>query len=130
MARPASQQPTDGELEILKILWDIGPTELGRICAAIRQSRSAATTTVATMLAVMLEKGLVKKTSGERGYLWAAKVSHKATAKRVLSKVLDRMFDGSAQMLVSHLLADERLTEEDRQKIVRMLKDDSQHRKS
>lgn len=130
MARPRSQQPTDGELEILKILWDSGPAELGRICAAVRETRPAATTTVATMLAVMLEKGLVKKTRGARGYLWSAKLSHEATAKRVLGRLVDHLFGGSPQLLVSHLLADERLSEADRKEIARLLDDDRKHRAS
>ena len=29
MARTASKQPTDGELEILKVLWDVGPCRIG-----------------------------------------------------------------------------------------------------
>ncbi|HON66455.1 MAG TPA: BlaI/MecI/CopY family transcriptional regulator [Phycisphaerae bacterium] len=128
MARPPSQQPTDGELEILKILWETGPAELGRICQAVRRSRPVATTTVATMLTVMLEKGLVKKTRGKRGYLWSAKVTREATAKRVLGKLLDRLFDGSARLLVSHLLTDERLSEADREEIARLLEADRKRR--
>ena len=121
MARPPSQQPTDGELEILKILWDSGPTELGRICSAVRQEREVATTTVATMLGVMLQKGLVKRTNGRHGYLWSARISREASAKRVLRKLVDSVFDGSAQRLVSHLLADNRLNEDDRRAILRLL---------
>ncbi len=124
MARPASEQPTDGEMEILQVLWDSGPTELGSICSAVRRERPVATTTVATMLGVMLEKSLVKRTGGPRGYLWSARVSREATAKRVLRKLVDRVFNGSAQQLVSHLLTDRRLKQEDRQEILRMLEAD------
>ncbi len=124
MARPPNDQPTDGELEILKLLWDSGPAELGRICAAVRQQRPVATTTVATMLRVMLEKGLVKRTGGPRGYLWSAKVGRETTAKRVLRRLVDRVFDGSAQRLVSQLLTDSQLSKKDREEIVRMLEAD------
>jgi predicted transcriptional regulator len=124
MARPPSQHPTDGELEILKILWDSGPAELGRICAALRQERQIATTSVATMLGVMLDKGLVKRADGPRGYQWSARISRGSTSKRVLRKVVDTMFDGSARRLVSHLLTDKRLNEEDRREILRLLEED------
>jgi predicted transcriptional regulator len=56
MARPPSLQPTDGEMEILKVLWAIGPAELGRIRATVQERRPVATTTIATMLKVMLGK--------------------------------------------------------------------------
>jgi BlaI family transcriptional regulator, penicillinase repressor len=130
MARPPSQQPTDGELEILKVLWDSGPTGLGQICTAVRQEREVATTTVATMLGVMLQKGLVKRTDGAHGYLWSAKVTREATAKRVLRKLVDSVFDGSAQRLVSHLLTDNRLNEKDRQEILRLFEADRKRRES
>jgi predicted transcriptional regulator len=73
------------------------------------------------MLAVMLDKGLVKRHQGPRGYLWSARVSREATAKRVLHKLVDRIFDGSAHRLVAHLLADNKLTETDRREILRLL---------
>jgi BlaI family transcriptional regulator, penicillinase repressor len=121
MARPATSQPTDGELEILKVLWASGPTELGQVCAALRQHRQVATTTVATMLKVMMSKGLVKRSSGARGSLWAARISQKTATAGLLGKLLERVFDGSAQRLVVHLLNEGRLSEQDRREIRRML---------
>src|SRR4051812_1656871 len=61
MARPPSVQPTEGELEILKVLWEAGPSGLRQVCAGLRAHRPVATTTVATMLKVMQEKGLVER---------------------------------------------------------------------
>ena len=49
MARPASEQPTDGELEILGVLWETGPAELRIVHTALCVRRKVATTTVATM---------------------------------------------------------------------------------
>ncbi len=121
MARPRQQHPTDGELEILRILWQSGPSELGRICSAIRRRRPVATTTVATMLAVMLEKGLVKRAQGPRGYLWSARATQRATASQVLRKLIDHVFEGSGQRLVAHLLQEGKLSEADREKIREML---------
>jgi predicted transcriptional regulator len=121
MARPASTQPTDGELEILNILWGAGPAELGQVCAALRQRRPVATTTVATMLRVMQAKGLVDHSPGPRARRWAAKVSRKAAATGLIRKLIDRVFDGSAHRLVAHLLEDGRLGRRDRQEIRRLL---------
>lgn len=121
MARPASVQPTDGELAILKVLWPAGPLPLGQVCATLRRRRPVAATTVATMLQVMLGKGLVKRARGERGFLWSAKVSQEAAASRLLRKVLDHVFDGSAGRLVAHLLDEGELSPRDRQEIRRLL---------
>ena len=61
MPRHASSEPTAGELEILQILWDAGPLALSPLCERIRARRPVATTTVATMLKVMLDKKLVRR---------------------------------------------------------------------
>jgi len=75
MARPASVHPTDGELEILRLLWAKGPTALSTLCDAMREEREVATTTVATMLRVMREKGLVKRLGSGRGAQWTAAIT-------------------------------------------------------
>lgn len=121
MARPARLQPTEGELEILKILWEQGPCELGILCNAIRQNREVATTTVATMLKVMLEKNLAKRTRGARAWLWSAKVSREATSSQMLQNLVDHVFDGSAGLLVSHLVDDGKLTPAERRQIRELL---------
>ena len=121
MARPASAQPTDGELEILKILWSTGPAELGQICTALREQRPVAATTVATMLKVMQTKGLVKRSPGARSTLWSAKLTQKNASSSLLRKLVDRVFDGSAQRLVVHLLEEGNLSQRDRDEIRRML---------
>ena len=51
MPRPPSTHPTDGELEILRVLWENGTSSLGAICETLRREREVAATTVATMLA-------------------------------------------------------------------------------
>ena len=130
MARPANTQPTDGQLEILKVLWPSGAVPLGQVCAALRRRRPVAATTVATMLQVMLGKGLVKRSRGTRGFLWSAKVSQDAAASRLIGKVLDHLFDGSAQRLVAHLLDEGKLSAQDRQEILRLLNTSSDKRKS
>ena len=61
MARTPSTQPTDGELEILNVLWSAGRADLGTIRAALQQKRPVATTTIATMLKLMRDKGLVDR---------------------------------------------------------------------
>ncbi len=121
MARRPSRHPTDVELEILDVLWDTSSASLGTIYEAVNERRPFAKTTVATVLSVMLDKKLVKRTRGSRGYLWSAAVSRQATTAGFVGKLLDRMFDGSAQRLVAHLLQETRLTDREREEIKRLL---------
>jgi predicted transcriptional regulator len=110
MARPASQHPTDGELEILRVLWARGPTTLAELCEALRRTREVATTTVATMLRVMFDKGLVRRKPSGRGHHWSAVVSQQAAAHSMVGKLVDGIFDGSAGRLVAHLVEAGQLT--------------------
>ena len=122
MARRASQQPTDGELEILKVLWEIGPAGLGQVHAALQQHRAVALTTVATMLKMMLDKELVRREDGSRGYLWSARVSCKAAVSGLLGKLVQHLFDGSARRLVAHLIQEGELDDRECREILDLLK--------
>ena len=104
MPRPPSQHPTDGELEILRVLWDRGPSSLSEICESLRKSREVATTTVATMLRLMLDKNLVRRKRATRGHQWSAAVTQNATARSMVGKLVDGVFDGSAGRLAVHLV--------------------------
>lgn len=104
MPRPANAHPTDGELEILRVLWDAGPSSLSAVCQCVRTERDVAATTVATMLRVMNGKGLVKRTGSGRGATWNAAVSQAKTQRGMVRKLVDRVFDGAADRLVAHLV--------------------------
>jgi predicted transcriptional regulator len=114
MPRPPSKHPTDGELEILQILWDQQPVALSDICTALRaargESNAPATTTVATMLRVMHDKGLVSREGAGRNSRWRAVASRRDTADSLVGKLVDGLFAGSAEQLVAHLVESKSLT--------------------
>ena len=122
MARPPSKQPTDGELEILKVLWETGPAGLGQIHAVLEDRRGVAITTVATMLKMMLAKEMVAREDGPRGYLWTARVSRKAAVSSLIGKLVHHVFDGSARRLVAHLIEEGELDDREREEIFEILK--------
>jgi BlaI family transcriptional regulator, penicillinase repressor len=104
MPRPPSTQPTDGELEILRVLWAAGPLSLSALCEVLRQERDVAASTAATMLRVMSDKGLVRRTGSGRGATWSAAVSQQKTERGMVRRMVDRVFDGAADRLVAHLV--------------------------
>jgi BlaI family transcriptional regulator, penicillinase repressor len=123
MARPPSSHPTDGELELLQVLWQTGPCGLGQICAALRRQRPVATTTVATMLGIMLGKKLVHRKRTAQGYLWSARTTRKIAATGMVRKLVDSLFDGSAQRLVAHLLESGQFDDRERKELRRLVDD-------
>jgi len=111
MPRSANPHPTDGELAILRVLWSEEPASLSTICERLRSNREVATTTVATMLRVMLEKGLVKRQGTGRGARWSAAVTQQKAARGMVRKLVDGVFDGSAERLAAHLVEGGQLTD-------------------
>ena len=127
MARTPSTHPTDAELEILHVLWRTGPAGLGTVHAQLAEQRELAKTTVATMLNLMLQKKLVRRGKGPRGYLWSAAVSQKETAHGMVGRLIDRVFDGSAQRMVAHLVEAGQLSQQELDDLSRLV---SQRRKT
>ena len=121
MARPASSHPTDGELEILQVLWEQGPLALSDLCARLRDERDVATTTVATMLRVMHGKQLVRRTRVGRGNVWSAAVTRQKTARNMVGKLVDRVFDGSAHRLAAHLVEAGKLSDDELAELRKMI---------
>ena len=122
MARPPSRHPTDTELEILHVLWRAGPATLGAVHDELLKGREVAKTTVATMLKLMLDKRLVRRVEGRRGYLWSAAVSRQKTASDMLGKLIAGVFDGSAQRMVAHLVEAGEITEAELDQMGRLVR--------
>ncbi|MHC4445949.1 MAG: BlaI/MecI/CopY family transcriptional regulator [Planctomycetota bacterium] len=110
-------------MEILKVLWESGPSTLGEVCEAIQKNRPVAKTTIATTLGVMLSKGLVKRRRGRNAYIWSAKIDEQKTARQVARRLVDQVFDGSARQLVAHLIDSGDLSEGDLVAIRRLMDD-------
>jgi BlaI family penicillinase repressor len=107
MARPRHEQPTPGELEVLKILWDIdGPASVREVLAVVnRQGEPArAYTSVMSLLNVMTDKGLVTRLPRGRAFVYAPATPREQTLGSMLGETLERVYDGSASLLVAHLL--------------------------
>jgi predicted transcriptional regulator len=121
MARPRSTHPTDAELEILHVLWKTGPAGLGTVHAELSGQREVAKTTVATMLTLMLQKKLVRRSKGSHGYLWSAAVTREETASGMVGSLIDRVFDGSAQRMVAHLVEAGEISQQELDELLRLV---------
>ncbi len=105
MRELGSSQPTAVELEILRILWDLGPSPVRDIHARLGQTKGTNYSTTVKMLAVMLTKGLVKRNEGATPYVYRAALTRDRAAKKFLSELIDKVYDGSAMSLVLQALA-------------------------
>lgn len=104
MPRPREEQPTAGELEVLKVLWDRGPSTVREVMDVLNERRERAYTSVMSLLNVMTDKGLLVRVPQGRAFLYRPKTDRRKTLGRLVEDLLGRAFDGSAQQLVAHLL--------------------------
>ena len=108
MARPADSNPTPLELEILKVLWDQSPLQVGEIRDALAETgRDNAHTSVITMLNIMVGKSYLDKRKEGRGFVYWPVVSQKNVSQNMLTDLVERAFSGSSGMLMLHLLENE-----------------------
>jgi predicted transcriptional regulator len=73
------------------------------------------------MLKVMLEKKLVQRKQGKQSYIWSAKTTQKSAASGMVRKLVNLVFDGSAQRLVAHLVESGQLSDDEREAVRRMM---------
>jgi BlaI family penicillinase repressor len=131
MARPRHEQPTPAELEILKILWDrAGPASVREVLDVVNQHADAprAYTSVMSLLNVMTDKGLLRREPHRRAFLYAAASPREHTLRSMLRETLERVYSGSASLLVAHLL-DQSNPSGAELKQIRSLLDDFQNRR-
>lgn len=104
MSRPKHENPTPGELEVLRILWQDSPLTVREVREALNLRRPRAYTSVMSLLNVMTEKGLLSRKPAGRAFAYSPKAGRTKTMRRMLGDLLGRAFEGSASLLVAHLL--------------------------
>jgi BlaI family transcriptional regulator, penicillinase repressor len=117
MARRPQETPTEGELEILKVLWDRGPSTVREVLTVLNSERRRAYTSVMSLLNIMADKGLAIRKPQGRAYLYFAKRPREKTLGKMVHSLLGRAFEGSASSLVSQVLDQSKPTPEELDKI-------------
>jgi BlaI family penicillinase repressor len=98
-------RPTDGELEILTVLWSRGPATVREIHEVIAKHKPTQYTTVLKTLQIMAEKGLVRRDEKQRAHIYEAASPRESTQKQLAGDLLQRAFNGSAARLMQGALS-------------------------
>lgn len=98
--------PTDRELEILKILWQRGEASVREVYEDMRAADlPIVQNTVQAFLRTMEDKGLVRHRTEGRTFIYKPVPRRDETKRRMLSRVLHRVFDGAIDQLVQSALS-------------------------
>ena len=121
MTRNHLPRPTDAELAILRVLWDLGPCTVRQVHDVLSRERPAAYTTSLKLLQIMTDKGLVSRDERDRSHVYQAKLTEEQTQRQLVRDLLDRAFGGSASKLVMQALAARRASAEELSEIRRLI---------
>ena len=109
-ARPL---PTPAELEILQVLWALGPSTVGAVRAELAKERETGYTTALKLLQIMHAKGLVTRDESARSHVYDAWDRPRATRHALIEDLAERAFEGSTARLVLRALTVNPLTAEE-----------------
>lgn len=101
---------TDREADVMQVLWEHGPS----LVAEVREQLSdeLAYTTVLTVLRTLEGKGYVGHEEEGRGHRYYASIKQQAARKNAIQHLTDKLFKGSAELLFSHLVSEQKLSPE------------------
>jgi predicted transcriptional regulator len=125
VARPRSSQPTEAELEILRVLWRKGADGQGctvrEVHESLKSTRGSGYTSVLKIVQIMTEKGLLRRDDSARSHVYYSAVSESSTKQNFVQDLVRRVFDGSASQLLMHALSLKKAKPEELAEIRRMI---------
>jgi len=121
--RPKHTTLTPQELEIMKLVWLRETATVRDIYEALLDKRKIAYTTVMTMMKILETKGYLKKRRQDRAFIYRPAHPKSQVIGGMLREFIDRVFNGSAEPLLVHLVQSRQIREKDLQKIVRMIEE-------
>ena len=116
-------RPTNAELEILTVLWSIGPATVREVYTVIGRRRPAQYSTVLKFMQIMAEKGLVRRDDKQRAHVYKAARSREWTQQQLAGDLMERAFSGSAKALMVGALSARKPTKTELAELRKLLDD-------
>jgi BlaI family penicillinase repressor len=116
-------RPTEAELEILRVLWERGPSTVRQVHESLATQRETGYTTTLKLMQIMADKGLVTRDESSRTHIYASRVSQETTQRQLVNDLVERAFGGSATELVLRALSSHRATDDELREIRRLIEE-------
>ena len=130
MQKTSIPKPTEAELAILRVLWELGPSTVRQVHDVVVANRPLAYTTTLKLLQIMTEKKLVTREERDRVHIYQAAHPQEDMQQRLVTDLLNRAFHGSAAKLLMQVLAGKPATAEELSELRKVIKAHSQKEKS
>ncbi|HEX9106992.1 MAG TPA: BlaI/MecI/CopY family transcriptional regulator [Longimicrobiales bacterium] len=112
---------TERELDVMAVLWERGPSTAAEVREQLADD--LAYNTVLSMLRILEDKGHVGHTEEGRAHRYFPLVAREAAGTSALERLVDKVFGGSAELLLTHLVKDRKLNAVELRRIRRVLDD-------
>lgn len=115
-------EPTKSELEILQVLWEMGPSTVRTVNDELLKQKDVNYTTTLKLMQIMADKGILKRDETQMKHIYSVAQEEQKTKAHLLNKFVDSMYKGSASKLVMQLLGNKKTSAKDMQEIKELLK--------
>jgi BlaI family penicillinase repressor len=123
MPRPPSPALTDAESRVMAVLWQQKTASVADVVGALTRKRPVSYSTVQTILRILEAKGYVAHEKVGRAFIYRPRVDERQARRRALRHLVRRLFNGSPSLLVLNVLEDERLDDEERGRLKKLIED-------
>lgn len=107
----------------MKVVWQLGSATVRDVYETLLERRKIAYTTVMTMMKIMEEKKYLKRRLKRRAYVYEGTRPKNQMIREMVSEFINRVFNGSAEPLLAHLVEERRVSAEDLKQIATMIRD-------
>ena len=116
-------EPTKSELEILKVLWEMGSSTVRQVNDKLNeQTRAVQYTSTLKLMQIMQDKGLLKRDDTNMKHVYSPAEPEVKTKNALLEKFVDNLYNGSTSSLVMQLLGNKKTNKKELQAIKELLK--------
>ena len=123
MPRRSSSHPTQAELEVLNVLWQLGPSTVREVHETLQADRNTSLTTTLKLLQVMTDKGLTVRDRDARPHRYTPAASAEKTQAGLVDDLVQRAFGGSARQLVVRAVEEGKLSGDELGEIRKLIDD-------
>ena len=124
MPTPRQPKPTPAELELLRTLWQLGPSTVKQVHETQQRERpELAYANVLRLMQIMHGKGLLKRDERQRSHVYAVAQAQRSLQSRLLDELIHKAFSGSGKALVLAALRSDKVSDAERAEIQQFLED-------
>ena len=116
-----NKRPTDGQLAILNVLWELGPATVRQVHEGLPSEVRRGYTTTLKLMQIMAEKGLVERDESSRSHVYTAVSAEREMKDRLVGDLVEKAFGGSGAQLAMRALSNQPASADELAAIRRLL---------